>query len=116
MAKLINREADISCLIPSVLLCIALAFSGHAIANNDPTAPLGFAPQAKTSAAPQAALPQLQSILCRQTCNAIVNDEVVETGDSIAGYRITAISESVVKLARGGQNWELSLFSLDIKQ
>lgn len=116
MAKVMNRAAYAATWTCSTLLCCAVMLGGEAMANNDPTAPLGYAPQAKTSAAPQAPLPDLQSILCRQTCNAIVNDELVQAGDSIDGYRITAINESVVKLARGSQRWELSLFSLDIKQ
>ncbi|WGY48684.1 MSHA biogenesis protein MshK [Vibrio sp. ABG19] len=99
-----------------MLLGGALLGSTLAFASTDPTAPLGFTPAAKASAPAKTALPELNSILCSQTCNAIVNDRVVQSGDKVDGYLVAAVTESMVRLTRGGQHWELTLFSLDIKQ
>ncbi|WP_240798223.1 MSHA biogenesis protein MshK [Vibrio sp. H11] len=99
-----------------MLLGGALLGSTLAFASTDPTAPLGFTPAAKASAPAKTALPELHSILCSQTCNAIVNDQVVQSGDKVDGYLVAAVTESMVRLTRGGQHWELTLFSLDIKQ
>jgi len=110
--RMVKKTGRPSCM----MLGCCLMVSSLALASPDPTAPLGFSPAVKTRAPAQEVLPELQSILCSQTCNAIVNDTVVQSGDNVDGYRVTAVNESVVKLARGGQHWELTLFSQDIKQ
>lgn len=88
-------------------------------ATQDPTAPLGWAaptvPKSNSkSAAPK--LPKLQSIMCVERCQAVVNDQVVTQGDKINGYHIRHITPEYVTLSRGGKRWQLELFSLDIKQ
>lgn len=116
MANMVIRRLTTIVRQTCMLLGCSLLASTLAFASTDPTAPLGFSPAAKASAPAKTVLPELHSILCSQTCNAIVNDQVVQRGDKVDGYLVAAVTESMVRLTRGGQHWELTLFSLDIKQ
>ena len=105
-----------------VLLLSATAFSGWAA--QDPTAPLGWvkpkvqAPKTKKRAVKKQPLPALQSIICRQatSCYAIINDQLVSSGEEVSSYTIQTITEESVTLFRGGKRWTLELFSLDFKE
>ncbi len=97
-----------------------LLVSGVAQAQmQDPTAPLGWAAPAAQAPSVKPVVvkvPQLHSIICVQSCQAVLNDRVVSQGDSINGYQVARITADQVTLRRGEQQWQLALFSLDIKQ
>ncbi|USD41492.1 MSHA biogenesis protein MshK [Vibrio sp. SCSIO 43135] len=90
-------------------------------ASQDPTAPLGW--EKPNSTQPSAKkkvvyrLPTLNSIVCvkRDSCYATLNNTVVESGDRVNGYQVTRITDEVVTVARDSKQWNLELFSLDIK-
>ncbi|WHR50932.1 MSHA biogenesis protein MshK [Vibrio furnissii] len=102
-------------MVKAGVLLGALLCSTTLQAAEDPTAPLGYAPSQVQKKARQYPLPELQSIICQQQCSAIVNDQLVAAGDSIRGYQVAKVTPSTVTLVRGGQRWELELFSLNIK-
>lgn len=102
-----------------LMLISVLSASWANAATQDPTAPLGWAApstakQSVKTAAPK--LPKLQSIMCVEACQAVVNDQVVTQGDKVSGYQVHRITPDYVTLSRGGKRWQLELFSLDIKQ
>lgn len=90
-------------------------------ASQDPTAPLGWeqpkqdTTQTKVVSKP---VPSLQSIVCldEDECRAIVSGKVVLVGESVSGYQVSRIEPEVVTLSRGGKQWKLKLFALDVKQ
>ncbi len=84
----------------------------------DPTAPIGWAKKQQVKKARQVPVPELQSIVCKgnDECFAILNDQVVSSGEKVAGYRVTHITPIQVELKRGKKSWTLELFSLDIKE
>lgn len=103
------------------LIAILGLFTSQAWCSQDPTAPLNWAAQAQTDVKPKvvrAALPNLQAIVCTdgQTCAATLAGKAVLVGEKINGYRIKSIESDAVILSRGGQQWTLELFSLDVKQ
>jgi len=49
-------------------------------------------------------------------CYAILNDKVVDKGDSVSGYKVSKVTPSQVELKQGSKSWTLKLFSLDIKK
>ncbi|WP_456296605.1 MSHA biogenesis protein MshK [Vibrio sp. AK197] len=88
-------------------------------ASKDPTAPLSWSAPSATSSRSQAVvakLPTLQSITCNSSCQAVINQQVVNQGARINGYRVQSITPDFVTLTRNGKSWHLELFSLDIKQ
>lgn len=96
-------------------------FSASCWAAQDPTAPLGWEKPKQTQAKKNAVVyrvPTLQSIVCsdNSTCKAILNGKVVATGETVSGYKVTRIESERVTVSRGGKQWNLELFSLDIKQ
>lgn len=99
---------------------LALIIATHSYANVDPTAPLGGENPTKNEqkTTPTYPVPALQSIVCAEgkSCYAIIEQTVVEQGDVVNGYRVTAIHPDQVKLTRAGKEWRLALFALDIKQ
>ncbi len=103
-----------------ILIAVLLASSQCVSASQDPTAPLGWqnAKQRKAKTAAQPRPPQLQSIVCNgeSACKATLSDQVVVAGESVRGYRVNNIKPESVVLSRGGKQWTLELFSLDIKQ
>lgn len=104
---------------------ISLAFvlsllSLNSLAAQDPTAPLGWqtSPLNKTAVVKRKPVPKLQSIVCEDVdgCRAIINGHVVLVGEVVSGYKISQIKPEVVTLETGGKQWQLNLFSLDVKQ
>ncbi len=82
----------------------------------DPTAPIGWQkPVAKPRQVKQP-LPALQSVICTNTCDAVIAGKIVTSGDSVNGYRVGKISDSSVLLYRDGKQWQLSLFRDQVKQ
>lgn len=106
-----------------VLVAIA-AFVGIALpsqASDDPTAPLGWVKPAEVAVATKPKrppLPKVQSIICHEMspCQAVLSGKVAQRGDTVNGYRVSRIEPEHVVLARGNQQWTLSMFTLDIKQ
>lgn len=104
-------------------LFATLMIASNANAEQDPTAPLGWMVPKEQAAQPAKKkavhyrLPTLQSIVCKSDlpCYAILNDQILAQGESIRGYRIKTIAPEYVSLQRGGKQWKLELFSLDIK-
>lgn len=84
----------------------------------DPTAPLGWMKKEQVQKARQVPVPMLQSIVCKgsKECYAILDGQVVESGEKVAGYHIAQVTPTQVKLKRGSKSWTLELFSLDIKE
>ncbi|OBU26171.1 hypothetical protein [Photobacterium aquimaris] len=94
-----------------------LLFAVNIHAQQDPTAPLGW--QKKTSSVTVSAplLPQLQSVICdAQACRATLSGKSVTVGSVIRGYTVSRVSDSSVVLTRNQKQWQLSLFSTNIKQ
>ncbi|MDR9825938.1 MSHA biogenesis protein MshK [Vibrio sp. FNV 38] len=104
------------------LLWVTLAsLSFGCYATQDPTAPLGWAAPAKTTAPTKRTyrVPKLNSIICKPAqadCTAILNNRVVVKGDTVNGYRVNKITEQHVMLTRAGKQWNLQMFTLDIKE
>lgn len=103
------------------LSALLLIFATQVMAAQDPTAPLGWQQPKQGShsaAVKRKPLPKLQSIICNDgsVCSAIVNGRVVSVGEHISGYKISQIKPEVVTLVRGGKQWKLNLFSLEVKQ
>lgn len=96
------------------LLVSLLLLPQMLMAQNDPTAPIGFsAPLSKIkSKASMPRVPGLQAILCseKQQCTAILNGQEFNQGQSINGYVISSISEHNVIVTRGDRRWSLQLF------
>ncbi len=96
--------------------------AGAAWASQDPTAPLDWRqPVGRSntkSAAKQYRLPKLNSIVCQTNnpCTAIMNNQIVEQGQWIRGYRVVSITSEFVTLKRGKRQWKLELFGLNVKK
>ncbi|PFG55195.1 MSHA biogenesis protein MshK [Vibrio sp. ES.051] len=105
-----------------IISMIVMAAAGDTWANQDPTAPLGWQkPITEASAKPtvkQYRLPTLNSIVCKPTteCVAIMDNKLVEKGERLKGYRIASINSKFVTLKRGNRQWDLELFSLNVKK
>ncbi len=87
----------------------------------DPTAPLSWMAPAKPNTSPKPRrypVPRLQSIVCgtADSCNAILNNRLLEPGAWVAGYQIKTINKEQVVLTRQGKRWVLELFNSTIKQ
>ncbi|MEZ8101919.1 MSHA biogenesis protein MshK [Vibrio bivalvicida] len=102
------------------LLLLVAGYSFNAFASQDPTAPLGWQnPQhSMATTVKRKSVPKLQSIVCEDKggCSAIINGEVVLVGEQISDYRVGQIKPETVTLVRDGKQWELKLFSLEVKQ
>ncbi|SMY36604.1 MSHA biogenesis protein MshK [Photobacterium andalusiense] len=94
-----------------------LLFAANIYAQQDPTAPLGWQKKSSSVAVSAPSLPQLQSVICdAQACRATLSGKSVTVGSVIRGYRVSRISDSSVILTRNKKQWQLSLFSANIKQ
>nr|QIH43264.1 MSHA biogenesis protein MshK [Vibrio ziniensis] len=95
-------------------------FATFAVASQeqDPTAPLGWAKKEPVQKVRKVPVPELQSIVCKNNsqCYAILNDKVVEKGNSVSGYKVSNVTASQVELKQGNKSWTLKLFSLDVKK
>ncbi|EEX34944.1 MULTISPECIES: hypothetical protein [Vibrio] len=104
------------------LLLVTVAFFSSVVsASQDPTAPLGWQKPREAKPATkivQQPVPMLQSIVCRDAghCRAVLNNQVALVGETVNGYKVTSIEPELVRLSRAGKQWELELFTLDIKQ
>ncbi len=97
----------------------AISISVSANQEQDPTAPLGWAKTEQVKKTKKTVpVPELQSIVCKDNnqCYAILNDKVVDKGDSVSGYKVSNVTSSQVELKQGNKSWTLKLFSLDIKK
>lgn len=107
-------------MVRTCFLLLVAGYSFNAVAAQDPTAPLGWQlPQhSKTTTVKRKAVPKLQSIVCEDKggCSAIINGQVVLAGEQISGYQVSQIKPEIVTLVRGGKQWKLKLFSLEVKQ
>lgn len=96
--------------------------AGSVWADQDPTAPLDWKKPVVASntkpAAKQYRLPKLNSIMCQTNsqCTAIMNNQIVEQGQLIRGYRVASITSEFVTLKRGNRQWKLELFGLNVKK
>ncbi len=101
-----------------LIIAAVLAMPVCANQEQDPTAPLGWMKKEQVKKIRQVPVPELQSIVCKgsEECYAILNDQVVENGERVAGYSVTNITPNLVELKRGKNSWTLELFSLDIKE
>lgn len=107
-----------------VLLITAFGFASFSLtaaASQDPTAPLGWQktqPSKTVTKRKSQAVPKLQSIVCTQAsrCSAVINDQLVLVGERVNGYRVSHIQPEAVTLTKGGKQWRLALFSLEVKQ
>lgn len=103
------------------LLISLLGFSCAAFAQQDPTAPLGWqkAPESKpVKKVVRHKVPTLQSIVCgeQSECYAILNGKALSAGEKINGYQLNSIQSGYVTVARGGKQWKLEMFPLEVKQ
>lgn len=103
-----------------LLFLFSLLMPFLSLAQSDPTAPIGFDAPVSTTVKKKAVArrPRLEAILCNegQPCSAILNGREVTTGQSINGYRISAIAEDSVTVTRGNRRWSLVLFNEQVKQ
>ncbi|MGF1740673.1 MSHA biogenesis protein MshK [Vibrio profundum] len=96
------------------------SFSAFAV--KDPTAPLGWAgPESNVTGKPNQkkhVLPTVNSIICTapKTCQAILNNRFVSTGDAIGRYKVKVITADYVTVSKSGKHWKLSMFALKIKE
>ncbi len=106
----------------TLLLAHGSVFAEQENANaTDPTAPLSWMAPAKPTTTPKPRsypVPRLQSIVCgtADSCNAILNDRLVEPGAWVSGYQVKTINKEQVVLVRQGKRWVLELFDSAIKQ
>ncbi|EGA71786.1 MSHA biogenesis protein MshK [Vibrio sinaloensis DSM 21326] len=103
------------------LFFLMLTISTVSWASQDPTAPLNWVKPEQTQPTKKRIsqpLPKLQSIVCIDalSCKAVINNQVRVAGERVAGYKINKIESERVVLSRGGKQWQLELFSMDIKQ
>jgi MSHA biogenesis protein MshK len=102
-----------------LMILAAVSVSVSANQEQDPTAPLGWMKTEQVKKAKRnVPVPELQSIVCKDDnqCYAILNDKVVDKGDSVSGYKVSKVTPSQVELKQGSKSWTLKLFSLDIKK
>lgn len=108
----------------SVLLIFVLfstsLWASDVVVGHDPTEPLSWLkpePVKKKTVKKRQYLPSLQAISCNgeSDCNAVLDDKSMRKGDKISGYTLLAINEESVSIGRSGKQWQLSLFSQDIK-
>lgn len=77
----------------------------------DPTVPLNHQREAINKET-RSALPKLQSILRDgEQRRAILNNNLYQVGQSVAGYKITAIKKDAVLLRYKGQSYKLTLYT-----
>jgi len=97
---------------------VVFATAVSASQEKDPTAPLGWVKKQLVKKVQAASVPELQSIVCKggTQCYAILNDQVVESGDNVSGYLVSQVTPAQVILTQGKKSWTLKLFSLDIKE
>ncbi len=111
-------------MVKKFIISITLTvMAGATWASQDPTAPLGWNQPVGTSSsakpvAKRYRVPTLSSIMCQtdNQCTAILNNQIVEQGQSVRGYRVVSITNEFVTLKRGNRQWKLELFGLNVKK
>ena len=107
-------------MVRTIVMLLTVGLSLNVMASQDPTAPLGWQSpqQSKATIIKRKPVPKLQSIVCEEAagCSAIINGQVVLAGEQVNGYKVSQIKPEVVTLVRGGKQWKLNLFSLEVKQ
>ncbi len=107
-------------MVKYIVAGFAISSLFHAVnvqAQQDPTAPLGWQKKISPTRISAPTLPQLQSVICEQSrCRATLNGQTLMVGRYIKGYRVSQINDSSVILTRNQKQWQLSLFTADIKQ
>ncbi|MDN3608298.1 MSHA biogenesis protein MshK [Vibrio ostreicida] len=103
------------------IVLMGLSFSALATQDQDPTAPLGWKNPEDSkpkNTVPQEPVPVLHSIVCTvgEQCRVVLNSEVAQVGERVAGYKVDEINQDAVTLSRAGKQWTLALFSADLKQ
>ncbi|OBT17448.1 MSHA biogenesis protein MshK [Vibrio sp. UCD-FRSSP16_10] len=103
-----------------LIIVLTLLIGQAAYAQQDPTAPLGWYNKKSSAVAKvkRYSLPTLQSIVCDDGthCFAMLNDKILSSGQSVAGYKIKSITFERVTLVRAGKTWNLELFNSDVRQ
>ncbi len=87
---------------------------------HDPTKPLSWfksEPVKKKVVRKRQHVPVLQAINCieQSECYAVLDNKSLQQGDKVSGYTLLSIDANNVLISRSGKQWQLSLFSLDIK-
>jgi hypothetical protein len=83
----------------------------------DPTRPLGLAPEALLSDSPTVSVVaqqehRLQAVVYSgDTASAIIDGRLYRQGDQVGAYRLAAIKRQQVRLEAQGETLELSVFS-----
>jgi MSHA biogenesis protein MshK len=103
-----------------LLLFSVSSYASDATVGHDPTEPLSWLkpePVKKKVLKKRQYFPELQAISCngQSNCYAVLDDKSMTKGDKISGYTLLAINEESVSIGRSGKQWQLSLFSQDIK-
>lgn len=95
------------------LLCVLCALPVSLALAGDPTMPPGWTRQAEPEQPQSAAVPLiLQQILIRgDHAVAVINNQLVRTGDYVDGAKILAISATSVRVKVRRQERELSLLT-----
>lgn len=101
-----------------LFLALWLGLPLTAVANSDPTAPLGFESQAPAAVKRAPRLPTLQAILCQAPtdCSAVLNGKSVNQGGRINGFTVSDINDNRVVLQRDGKRWTLNVFNQQVVQ
>lgn len=99
------------------LLCV----SSVSFASQDPTAPLNWQPVAESKAVKKTKhyrVPKLESIVCQgeHSCSAILNGHALAVGEKINGFYLKQVKADYATITRGGKQWKLELFPLEVKQ
>lgn len=103
-----------------LLLFSVSSYASDTTVGHDPTEPLSWLkPEQvkKKTLKKRQYFPELQAISCngQSNCYAVLDDKSMTKGDKISGYTLLAINEESVSIGRPGKQWQLFLFSQDIK-
>ncbi|MGO1296886.1 MAG: MSHA biogenesis protein MshK [Vibrio sp.] len=94
---------------------ISLCLPMFSYAAEDPTRPLDWSQPEPQAEPTNRRLPVLNSIICMSQCSAVIHDQVVTKGDVVDGYTVQEINQTGVTIQRDAQEWQLKLYSLQIK-
>ncbi|MDF2183408.1 MSHA biogenesis protein MshK [Grimontia hollisae] len=102
----------------SVLTMFVLLLPLTALANSDPTAPLGVTPSRQPTPKKVYRLPELDAVLCSADghCSAVFNGKRTTQGQRINGYTVAQINGERVTLTRNGKRWALTVFNEQVVQ
>ncbi len=104
-----------------ILLSAGIAQAGQGVINgnvlDDPTGPWGAVdPVIHSQAKAKVRIPTLQAIFVRdQTYIAIMNDQEVQAGSWVSGFKVRRVTADFVYFSRNDKEFRLSLFGSKIK-